>query len=960
MNMLPSQEFVFYRTYARWIENQGRRETWPETVTRYVQFLQEERGSVVPEKVYNKIYDAILNLEVMPSMRALWAAGDAARKDNVCMYNCLGRETEFITSTGPRTFYNYRDGDSVTVLTHTGAWQKATVRNYGRQDLYSVTFRNGTRGRTTIRATQDHRWLLESGEETTALRVKDTPMLGPDLFHRFDFDSAAPMEQLYWAYGFVYGDGTLVRDKEGIARHSMVRLCGTKVRFRERFEALGFSTSTSASLSGDFIAYTGRYLKTLPDMAIDSPELIRAFIAGYFDADGAKRYTPAGVVPASIQATGEEAIAFLRNALPVAGLYITREDEVPVETNYGSRSGPTRSFAVRSHLTRKSNAAWVVEDISVEPVARGEDVWCLEVENDHSFVLAGGIVTGNCSFQAIDSIDAFAECLYILMCGTGYGFSVSQEHVSQLPVVPIFQGEGAGIYVIDDSREGWADSVKQLVSALYMGRDIEMDYSGLRHRGARLRTMGGRSSGPGPLINLHAFIREVFSDAQGRRLKTIEVHDILNQIAEIVVVGGVRRSSQISLSDLFDEDMRWAKDHPFPLRRAMANNSAIYHSKPTAVEFLREWAALAASGTGERGIFNLAAARDRAPKRRDASKIMGVNPCAEINLRSRGFCNLSEVVVRPEDDLDSLLEKVETATWIGAIQSTFTNFPYLSEQWKKNAQEERLLGVSITGQMDNPKVLSAEGLAAMKSRVLKVAKRAATALDINIPAATTCVKPSGTVSELVNASAGVHPRYAPYYIRRYRISATDPIINMLRAQGIALTPETGQRREDWDRARKLFKTGENYTRACTIFNPKKDWSPDDVMTWVIEFPIKAPKGAITRADVSAIDQLEHYAKVQTNWCEHNASCTVYVRPEEWFEVGSWVYRQWDLINGVSFLPYDAGHYEQTPYEEITREQYEAACKSGPKIDFTRLSEFEKEDTTQGSQELACTGDKCTI
>lgn len=572
---------------------------------------------------------------------------------------------------------------------------------------------------------------------------------------------------------------------------------------------------------------------------------------------------------------------------------------------------------------------------------------------------ADNVTAYNCAFAEIDAINSFSECLYILMCGSGYGFSVTNDSVAKLPLVPHLTGESLGTYVIEDSKAGWADSVKQLMTALYAGRDVDMNYTQCRPRGARLMTMGGRASGPGPLSLLHQYIREVFEHAQGRKLKTIECHDICNQIAEIVVVGGVRRSSQISLSDLDDEDMRWAKEHPFPLRRTMANNSAIYTSRPTAVNFLREWASLASSGTGERGIFNLEAARKCSPERRESGKIRGVNPCSEILLRSKQFCNLSEIVVRPEDDLDSLLEKVETATWMGAIQSTFTEFPYLGPSWKRNCDEERLLGVSITGQMDNPSTLTADALRALRARAIKVSKHAAAKLGINVSAAITCVKPSGTVSQLVDSASGLHPRYAPYYLRRYRVAAIDPVVPLLQSVGFPLSPETGQREADWEAARRLHKQGKAFTQACTIFN-KGDWTPEAVMTWVATFPQQSPSTAKVRTDMSALDQLEWYKHVQTNWCEHNASCTVYVRDEEWFEVGNWVYKNWDVVNGVSFLPFDGGHYEQMPYEECTQTAYEVAVENLPVIDYTKLSKYETEDGTTGGGTVACTGGACEI
>ena len=560
----------------------------------------------------------------------------------------------------------------------------------------------------------------------------------------------------------------------------------------------------------------------------------------------------------------------------------------------------------------------------------------------------------NCAYQNIDSVESFAENLYILMCGAGYGFSVENKNVEQLPVIPKLTSESAGTYIIEDSKIGWADSVRRLITSLYAGKNLDIDYSLLRPKGARLKTMGGRSSGPEPLMRLHAFIREVFQEAQERRLKPIECHDICNQIAEIVVVGGVRRSSEISLSDLEDPEMANAKIGNFPVRRYMANNSAVYYDKPTAARFLREWSILANSGTGERGIFNLASARKRSPNRRNGELIMGCNPCAEINLRSCQFCNLSEVILRADDDLDDVLDKIETATWLGVIQSTFTYFPYLSKKWKKNCDEERLLGVSITGQMDNVELLTPDAIKAMRLKAIKIAKHAAQIMKVNVPTAITCVKPSGTVSQLVNSASGLHPRYSKYYIRRYRISSTDPLFKMMKTQGFDFNPENGQRKKDWTAAVK------GNTSACSIYESGKDWSEEKVTTWVIEFPVKSPEKSITRNDLSAIEQLNHYKKIQQNWCEHNASCTVYVKDEEWFLVGNWVYENWDIVNGISFLPYDGGKYEQAPYEEIDKETYEEMTKNMPKVDYSKLSDFEKEDGTTGSKELSCIGDRCEL
>lgn len=536
----------------------------------------------------------------------------------------------------------------------------------------------------------------------------------------------------------------------------------------------------------------------------------------------------------------------------------------------------------------------------------------------------------NCSFLPVDSIESFAECLYILCCGTGVGFSVENKYVEKLPTVKKLDSTHTPqTCIVGDSKEAWADSVKLLISSLYEGKDLNIDYSNIRPKGSKLKTMGGRASGPEPLIVLHAFIKQLFNNAQDRKLTSLECHDIMNKIAEIVVSGGVRRSSQISLSDLNDEEMRYAKTWPFPIHRAMANNSAVYYDKPSAVEFLKEWSALASSGTGERGISNLGATRLNAPHRRVANKINGFNPCHEIALRSYEFCNLSTIIITENDDLESLLEKVETATWIGVIQSTFTNFPYLRNIWKKNCNEERLLGVSLSGQLDNASILTVDALKAMKQKALKVAKRASEKLEINMPAAITCGKPEGTTSQLVASGSGAHPWYAPYFTRRYRISVTDPLFKMMKDQGFKFTPENGQ----------------------TI---------DNATTWVVSFPIKAPESGIFRNNMNAIEQLEWYKKIQTNWCEHNQSITVYVKDHEWFDVGNWVYNNWNICIGVSFLPYDGGKYEQAPYEEITKEQYEKMIETFPKIDYSQLSQYEFEDNTEGAKTFACVGDRCEI
>lgn len=529
----------------------------------------------------------------------------------------------------------------------------------------------------------------------------------------------------------------------------------------------------------------------------------------------------------------------------------------------------------------------------------------------------------NCCFISIDTINAFSELLYILMHGTGVGFSVENEIINKLPVIKKQTGEMYEDYIIPDSREGWKNAVDIGIKSWYEGKDLNFIYTQIRPRGARLNTFSGTASGPDPLKELLNSIKSIILNAQERKLKSIECHDICCLIATCVITGNKRRSACISFSDLNDEDMRKAKIGEFPVYRYMANNSAIYKEKPDSATFMKEWGNLALSGTGERGIF--------VPKFRNGHECRA-NPCGEILLRKSGqMCNLSEVIIRSDDDIGDLVEKVKTATWLGCIQSTFTNFKNIRKEFKKNCEEERLIGVSLSGQYDNPKILTDEVLTQLKNVVYKTAKHAAKILKINIPAAMSCVKPAGTTSQLCNSSSGCHPRYSKFYIRRYRISISDPLFKLLHFQGLKWKPENGQTRE-----------------KCT--------------TAVFEFPIKSPNKAIVRNDIDAIKQLEWYLKLQKYWCDHNTSITVYIKKDEWLKVGSFVYENWNDITGVSFFPYDDSKYQLAPYEEIDEKTYEKLLKEFPNIDFTKLGEYENitGDTTNVSREFACGGESCDL
>jgi len=569
------------------------------------------------------------------------------------------------------------------------------------------------------------------------------------------------------------------------------------------------------------------------------------------------------------------------------------------------------------------------------------------------------IIGYNCCYLPFQDLKCPVELFYILMCGTGVGFSCEKRYIDQMPAVPMQTGMGAGVHVVADSREGWADSLDALLRALWEGKDIQFDYSLIRPRGARLITMGGRASGPEPLKKLHDFTRAVVLRAQGRQINSEEWLDIGNVIGDVVVVGGVRRSSEINFSDLDDNLIRHAKDGAFPPHRYNSNNAAVYYAKPDSITFMREWAALAASGRGERGFFNLAAVKNQIPARRKFTDELRTNPCGEILLRPFEFCNLTEVVVRGSDDFDDLIAKVKAAVWLGAMQSTLTDFPYIRPLFKKNCEEERLLGVSLTGQMDNPALMTEEKLEILKKYAIKEAKKAAAALGINVSAAITTGKPSGTVSQLVNAASGGHPRFARRYLRRYRLSGTDPLFRLMKDQGVKFTPDNGQGPESVESKRKdlVEKYGRSKKEAQLLV---PDWTEANVDTWVCAFPIEAPKNAIVTKDVSAVEQLEWYLKLRKHWCEHNQSVTVYVKDEEWVRVGAWVYDHFDELVGVSFLPADGGLYEQAPYEEISKEQYDKALAAFPEIDYSQLSKYELEDGTMGAKELACSSGSCEV
>ncbi len=554
----------------------------------------------------------------------------------------------------------------------------------------------------------------------------------------------------------------------------------------------------------------------------------------------------------------------------------------------------------------------------------------------------------NCSYIAPEKFQDLAEIMYISMCGTGVGFSVESNNVQKFPQIAFQGGETLPMHRVPDSKEGWADALALGMKTWASGKDISFDFSGLRPAGARLKTMGGKASGSEPLKRLLAFTREKMLSRQGRRLRNIDVHDIVCMIGDCVVAGGVRRSAMISLSDLDDADVRDAKKGQFYInepQRMLSNNSAVYGKRPTNEEFLEEWVALMKSGSGERGIFNRGSLASTLPERRIAILkkysgyfdpaggslvgAIGTNPCGEIILQSKQFCNLSEVVARADDTEESLTAKIRLATILGTYQASLTYFPYLSKEWKEHCEAERLLGVSITGQWDCPLVGHPDVLARLKQVAIDTNIEYAKRFGVNPSTCITCVKPSGTLSQMVDCSSGMHPRHSPYYIRRIRISATDSLFKMLKDQGVPYHPEVGQ-------------------------------SADSATTYVLEFPVKAPEGSVYKDNLSALDQLEHWKLVKTHYTEHNPSVTVSVGEDEWIGVANWVYANWDIVGGLSFLPRDNHVYQLAPYEAIDEARYNELAGRLAHIDYSKIITYEKADELDVKKELACTAGVCDI
>lgn len=719
-----------FMKYAKYLPELGRRETWDDLVTRNKVMHMKKYPQIKSEieEQYKFVYDK----KVLPSMRSLQFGGKPIELSPNRLFNCFGEETSFITNIGVKAFKDLQDGETVQVLTHKGNWKPSTVHNYGKQQLYRITLHRG-KSKKTIRATKNHRWLLRSGAETTNLKVGDILHESPKVWKNFNFEKADFFEKLYWCYGYVYGDGTV--QKTG---HSFVRLCDKDRTFSERFEEMGFKTSQPLSCQGDFFAFIGTYQKTAPNPEVDSLSLLQAFAAGYLDADGSRNpdwYRNQNLCShKGIQSSQKDHFDFIEKVFETCGLYIiTKTDLTGQETNYGIRP-ETYKYSISSKIGTQASSSWVVKSIEEDEI---EDVWCLEVEDDHSFVLSGGIVTGNCSYCPIESWEIFSEIMFLLLGGSGVGYSVQRHHVKQLPEVKARLKRNRR-FLIGDSIEGWADAIKILTKSYFFGQSqVIFDYSDIRPKGRPLITSGGKAPGPQPLKDCIHNLTKIFESKEpGTKLTPLECHDMLCHIADAVLSGGIRRAALISLFSVDDEEMltckyqNWEETNP---QRGRANNSAlILRHKIKEPKFKELWRVIENSRTGEPGLVFT---NDRE---------WGSNPCVEIALRPYQFCNLTTINSSNLADQSDFNARAKAASFIGTLQAGYTDFHYLRDVWRRNTERDALLGVSMTG-IASGSVLNLN-LTEATNIILEENKRVSDLIGIKQASRTTCVKPEGCLS----------------------------------------------------------------------------------------------------------------------------------------------------------------------------------------------------------------------
>lgn len=913
-------ESKFYMGYSRWRDADNRYETWEEAVERVMNMHREKylgnevRGKLTTydvEKIseyINEAEEAYKSKLVLGAQRALQFGGEQIFKHEARLYNCFHESTTFVTEDGVKSFADFQDGDTTTVLTHLGNWKPAKVRSYGIQKLNKVTFKKGASKPFEVLVTPNHRWILKNGSETTDLKVGDLINKPFNTFSEFNYESASPMEKLYWCYGLVYGDGTKVKDENGEHKYSMIRLCGKDKQFANRFEELGFKTSTNNSLNGDFIAYTGTYLKTAPNPEVDNPELIRAFVSGYLQADGEKNNNVSGTSGTgtrylSIQASEIDHIEFIRRCFPIAGVWLVGETDLEgQQTNFTTDKGRTYTvkFRVTDSFGSKYTPGWKVH--SIEEYSYTDTVWCLEVEDDHSFVMPNGLVTGNCSVSYVDRPAFFNECMYLMLCGVGVGFSVSKKNISKLPPLYKRNKYKAEVFQIPDTIEGWADSFKVLLDSYFNkgSAQVHFDYSSIRPAGAMI---SGGFKAPGPeglrqaLIRCEKVLESLFKEgSEETRFTSIAAYDFTMHMADAVLSGGVRRSATICVFDKDDKDMltaktgNWFVDNP---QRGRSNNSALIIRDEITRE---EWATIMKSvkDFGEPGfIFS------------DSEDFM-YNPCVEIGMLPRTesgetgfqFCNLTEINGGMCTSKEAYLKACRASAILGTLQAGYTNFKYVSSATKEITDKEALLGCSITGWMNSPDILfDKQNMIEGAELIKQVNKELAHLIGINQAARCTAVKPSGNASVLLGTASGIHGEHSKHYFRHVQMNKHDEVAKHI--------------------SRVNPKMVENSVWSAT---------GSDI---VVAFPVSSKDGSIFKKDLLGTKQLEYVKLAQQYWVEygtnhalcvhpklrHNVSNTITV--DDWDEVEQYLFdnRQW--FAGVSLLSsYGDKAYAQAPFTEV--------------------------------------------
>lgn len=898
--------YVFLSKYSQ--TSGGQKETWDQAVNRVMDMHMKQYRNVVstqdmPEflDMFRKAYTLYHDQRILGAQRALQYGGELMLEKHARFYNCLSGETSFITNQGVFKLNDFKDGDEVTVLTHKGRWRKAIVRNYGKDWLNKIVFYKGS-NRSVVYATSDHRWLNKEGKFVNKLKVGDKLFKTPNVFS-FSFETASFEEKLYWCYGFVYGDGVVSNN------HSHVRLCDQKRRFKERFEECGFKTSTNLSLDGDFFAYTGTYLKTLPLLEKDGVNLVRAFVSGYLSADGhldRNKYEnfPEEVMYHGIQTSSVESSNFIEKVFPCTGAFILNiSDKCGEITNY-----KTREFCKDYTLSMKTGKTSKMFKVSeIEEKSIYDDVWCLEVEEDKSFILSNGIVTGNCSSTYVDRVRVFEEIMYLLLCGAGAGYSVQHIHTDRLPVPKGFDhSQPNELFTIPDSIEGWAEAVGKLMTAYYDGLpDIDFDYSKIRPKGAFIR--GGFSApGPEPLKEAIEKIHSIVEKIKGRKLRPFELHYIICVLANSVVTGGVRRSAMISIFDADDVEMASCKTGAWittmPELCRSNNSAAILPDTSKEIfdkiyEFTKKY--------GEPGFVFI------------DSQDFVYNPCGEVGLFPQikdeegnihsgwGFCNLAEINGGKIHTPEELYEAAEAAAIICTLQAGYTRFKVLERWSQKIAERDALIGVGITGLCENPEVLFDPEVQRRAARiVVETNKKVAKMIRINPAARCTVIKPSGNSSQLLGTLSGITPGYSRHYIRHIQASDTEQAI------------------QEWERVNP----------ECVETSV---WAPDREK--VIAFPVTLPEGALLKQNLSAIDFLKLVLLTKGNWIEFgtnfdhpstkenptlrmNVSNTCTVRPDEWEDVREYLWEHRDKFGGISLLSsFGDLDYPQAPYTEVLDE-----------------------------------------